>query len=185
MFIPGHFLPLPDAARRLPRAAGPEGRRTRLRHGGWHEAAGGGRYNDVVNSKVFRLSSTERERLFEQIATYLARQPDVAFAYVLGSSLTEPAFRDIDVALYLSAPAADHSGRALELAERLTREVGIPVDVRPLNDASIAFVFHAVRGRLLVSRDNERLATTIEETVRRHLDIAPLLRHATREAFGS
>jgi hypothetical protein len=137
-----------------------------------------------VNRKLFRLSSSERERLFEEIAGELARQPDVIFAYALGSSLTEPAFHDIDVALHLSRPAEGCGARALELTERLSRELRIPVDVQPLNGAPIAFVFHALRGRLLMSRDDERLAATIEETVRRYLDMAPLVRHATREAFA-
>ena len=138
-----------------------------------------------MKGKLFRLSASARERLFEQIAGELARQPDVSFAYALGSSLTEPAFHDIDIALYLSGPAADHSARALSLAGRLSRELGVPVDVQPLNGAPLAFVFHALRGRLLVSRDDEQLATTIEETVRRYLDMAPLVRRATREAFAS
>ena len=59
------------------------------------------------------------------------------------------------------------------------------MDVQPLNDAPIAFVFHALRGRLLFSRDDERLAATIEDTVRRHLDMEPLIRSATQEAFAS
>jgi predicted nucleotidyltransferase len=138
-----------------------------------------------VKDKLFRLSSTERERLFEQIASELATQPDVAFAYALGSSLAEPSFHDIDVALYLSGPVAKHGARTVDLADRLTRALGVPVDVQPLNDAPVAFVFHALRGRLLFSRDDERLALTIEETVPRYLDAAPLVRQATREAFAS
>jgi hypothetical protein len=38
---------------------------------------------------------------------------------------------------------------------------------------------------LLLSRDDERLAETIEETTRTYLDIEPILRAATREAFAS
>ena len=137
-----------------------------------------------MNKRLYRISADERIRLFDQVST-LVRQPDVSFAYVLGSSLTEPAFHDIDVAVYFSDTAGDHRARALELAEDLTREIEIPVDVQPLNDAPISFVFHALRGRLLFSRDDERLATTIEDTVRRYLDMEPLIRNATREAFAS
>ena len=57
--------------------------------------------------------------------------------------------------------------------------------MQPLNHAPIPFVFHALRGRLLFSRDDERLATIIEDTVRRYLDMEPLMRNATREAFAS
>ena len=137
-----------------------------------------------MNKRLHWIPPDDRIRLFDRVSQ-LVQQRDVSFAYVLGSSLTEPAFHDIDVAVYLSDPAQDHRARALELAEDLTRELEMPVDVQPLNHAPISFVFHALRGRLLFSRDDERLATTIEDTVRRYLDVEPLIRHATREAFAS
>ena len=137
-----------------------------------------------MHKRLYRIPADERTRLFDRVST-LVRQPDVSFAYVLGSSLTEPAFHDIDVAVYFSDPAGDHRARSLELAEDLTRELEMPVDVQPLNHAPISFVFHALRGQLLFSRDDEQLATTIEDTVRRYLDMEPLIRNATREAFAS
>ena len=144
----------------------------------------GRRYNERVNTRLYRIPADERTRLFDRVSK-LVRQPDVSFAYVFGSSLTEPAFHDIDVAVYFSDPAGDHRARCLELAEDLTRALEIPVDVQPLNHAPLAFVFHALRGRLLFSRDDERLAATIEDTVRRYLDMEPLIRNATRDAFAS
>lgn len=113
----------------------------------------------------------------------LERTADVSFAYAHGSSVTESAFHDIDIAVHLSDSVSDPRMRALEVAEGLTRALGMPVDVQPLNGAPIPFAFHALRGRLLFSRDDERLAATIEETVRGYLDVAPLMRQATIEAF--
>ena len=73
--------------------------------------------------------------------------------------------------------------RCLEPADRLTRLVRHPVDVRPLDQAPPAFRFTVFReGRLLTSRDDERLADLIETTARRCLDIAPLLRRAALDA---
>ena len=137
-----------------------------------------------MNDRLYRIPAAERASLFARISA-LAQQPDVAFAYAFGSSLSEPAFHDIDVAVYLSPPVDDPRARALELADHLTRELEVPVDVQPLNDAPIAFMFHALRGRLLFSRDDERLAATIEDTVRRYLDMEPLIRSARQEAFAS
>ena len=65
----------------------------------------------------------------------------------------------------------------------MTREIGYPIDVRAINDAPLAFQFRALQGRLLVVRDEERLANFMERVGRRYLDIASVLRHATREAF--
>ena len=41
------------------------------------------------------------------------------------------------------------------------------------------------RGCLLLSRNDERLAALLERTVREYLDMAPLLRLATIEAYGA
>ena len=86
---------------------------------------------------------------------------------------------------YLSQAPAEQTRHVVELADRLSRRVGYPVDVRALNEAPLPFVFHALRGELLVSRDDERLAEVLEGTGRRYLDIAPVLRRATRDAFAS
>ena len=134
---------------------------------------------------VHRITPSQREEAFARIATELAARHDVAFAYVFGSSLAEPAFHDVDVAVWLQESPADPIDRALELAAQLSRALKLPIDVRPLNGAPVSFVFHALRGRLLFARDEERLAGTIEDTVRRYLDAAPLVRRATQEAFGS
>lgn len=138
----------------------------------------------MKDKKLYRTPADEREALFDRITREIARQPDVSFAFLFGSSLTEPAFHDIDVAVYLSHSAVGPTARALEIAEQLTQALEIPVDIRPLNEAPLPFVFHALRGRLLVSRDDERLATLIEETVPRYLDIEPIIRRALQEAFA-
>src|SRR5262245_20756704 len=123
---------------------------------------GGHSYNGVVNRAVYRIPFDERAPLFAHIARLLERQADVSFAYVIGSALTDPAFHDVDVAVCLVEPRGVHRERALALAEELSRELRLPVDIQPLNGAPLAFVFHALRGRLLFSRDDERLASTIE-----------------------
>src|SRR5712691_5437124 len=58
------------------------------------------------------------------------------------------------------------------------------VDVRILNAAPVPFLYHVLKGQILVSREEERLASVMEDTIRRYLDIAPLLRHYTQEAFA-
>ncbi len=72
----------------------------------------------------------------------------------------------------------------LDLAQRLSEAVKLPVDVRILNAAPVPFLYHVLKGQILVSREEERLASVMEDTIRRYLDIAPLLRHYTQEAFA-
>jgi len=71
------------------------------------------------------------------------------------------------------------------LAVALSRIVGFPVDVRLANQAPLSFLFHALRGRLLIVRDETLLADLIEQTARRYHDLAPFLRQATRDAFAA
>ena len=136
--------------------------------------------------RLYRAEAAERAQTASDVTAALEAEPSVVFAYLHGSFLTEDGFHDIDVGVHIAAPADRRLPRALDLAVRLTRDAGFPVDVRPLDDAPLAFRFHVFRtGRLLLSRDDELLANCMERTMREYLDIAPLLRRATVEAFGA
>ncbi len=135
--------------------------------------------------RLHRAEAAERTRVVRTVTSALETEPDVVFAYLHGSFLTDGAFHDVDVGVRFAAPADGRLSRALDLAARLTGEAGFPVDVRALDDAPLAFRFHVFRtGRLLLSRDDERLADCMERTMREYLDIAPLARRAAVEAFG-
>ena len=135
--------------------------------------------------RLYRADGTERERVVRIVTAALQAEPDVVFAHLHGSFPTGGGFHDLDVGIHLAGPADRRLRRALDLAVQLTRAAGFPVDVRSLDDAPLAFRFHVFRtGRLLLSRDDERLADCMERTMCEYLDIAPLLRRATVEAFG-
>jgi hypothetical protein len=135
--------------------------------------------NHVVDAK-------EKERLVRVITDILRNKPEVLFVYLHGSFTEELPFHDIDVAIYFSeAREADVTLEALELSDRLSRELGIPVDVRALNFASTPFQYQALRGRLLFEKDQDRTARFTERTVRRYLDIKPFLLAGMKEAFAA
>lgn len=132
---------------------------------------------------MLRMDADERERVIARLARELEGEADVAFAYLHGSFLDGAVFHDVDLAVY--AAGVDAAAFPLvALADRLSVAVGLPVDVRLLNGAPVAFVYHSLRGRLLLCRDADLMAEVFEDTVRRYLDAAPLLRQATREAFA-
>jgi predicted nucleotidyltransferase len=126
-----------------------------------------------------------RKRIVDILSVETAREPRIAFAFVYGSLLERDAVHDIDLGIYLDVePPSASTEYAFDLSERLSRLARIPVDVRVLNEAPNSFVYHVLRGKLIYCRDENRLSDVIEGTVARYLDIAPVLRRATREAHG-
>ena len=135
--------------------------------------------------RVYRAAAEERERVSRALAAALETEPDVEFAWLHGSFLGSGAFRDVDVGVHLTPGAGRRPRRGVELALRLGRTVRFPLDVRVLNGAPLAYLFHVFRtGRPLICRAEERMADHMERAVREYLDREPLLRRATVEAFG-
>ena len=135
------------------------------------------------------LPAKERERLLREVEIYLAKREEILFAYAHGSFLADTFFRDLDIAVFLRAEEAS--------GVRYTYEVGLeaeieralaarfPVDVRVLNFTPISFQYRAICGRLLLDRDPQARVDFFSKVVGRYLDIKPILRHHTREAFSN
>lgn len=136
--------------------------------------------------RLYHAEPADRGRVTRTLVAALEAEADLEFAWLHGSFLGGGGFHDVDVGVHLHAAADVCSRRALDLGLRLDRGIGFPVDVRVLNDAPVTFLFHVFReGRLLFSRNDERLADLMERTVREYLDMEPLLRRATIEAYGA
>lgn len=132
---------------------------------------------------VRRLAPDAREEVLARLETALAGRTDVVFAMVFGSFVDGEAFRDLDLGIWTSDVASRRV--ELELATTLSASLGLPVDVRRVNDAPVPFLFHVLRGRIVAVQDEERLADVMEITARAYHDQAPLLREATIGAFAS
>jgi predicted nucleotidyltransferase len=138
-----------------------------------------------VKGRLYRLGKEEQARIESQLRTVLEREPDIAFAYLYGSFLESGTFHDVDVGIYMTASSAvREADQALQLAHRLSEETGLPIDIRIVNHAPVSFQYHVLKGRLLLAHDPDLLAAVMESVVRQYLDMAPLLRWATREAFA-
>jgi predicted nucleotidyltransferase len=139
-----------------------------------------------MNTKTFTADTENKERLLKLLTDILVSRDDILFAFVHGSFTGDLPFHDIDVAVYLSevretAVALD----ALDLSGRLGSELGVPVDLRPLNFAPIPFRYQAIRGRLLFEKDPDLTAQFIEQTIQRYLDMKPFLLTGMKEAFSA
>jgi hypothetical protein len=71
------------------------------------------------------------------------------------------------------------------LSVTLSAAIYVPIDLRALNDAPLSFLYHVLRGQLLLCRDETFLTDLMEDAARRYLDLAPFLRMSTKDAFAA
>ncbi len=138
--------------------------------------------------RFFNLPREKREEVLSAVSEVLGDRCDLVFAYAFGSFLEDLPFRDLDLVVYVhpgalsSIPFFFEDALAQEIRSRLT--LPFPVDVRVLNGSPLPFQFHALRGRLMVDRDEEARMEWLCRVVARYLDMKPILDHHAREAFA-
>ena len=138
-----------------------------------------------MKHKTYHLDREERIRLVQHLVENLKTHNEVIFAYLFGSFVEDLPFHDIDIGVYLSIIREEESTFfGLDLSQTLSIRLKIPVDVRVLNFASIPFLYHVIRGNLILERDEEIRLNFVERITARYLDLKPLLLKGTKEAFG-
>ncbi len=127
-----------------------------------------------------------RSRIAAELKRRLEDRPEIVFAYLHGSFTAPGPYRDVDVAVWVDpARERDHGTRyALDLALWLERGLGPRVDVQVLNDAPLAFRYHALAGQLLFTRDDEFLDELRARTWDEYFDFEPFARQYLRDALG-
>jgi hypothetical protein len=118
--------------------------------------------------KENKIDEKRREQIIRRIKDYFLDKDDVVFAYLHGSFIEKRRFRDIDIAIFVK-----NSVREIELESdlsyELTEKACYPVEVRIINNASIAFQMAVLRkGRLLLSKADDVRTDFIENTSRRY-----------------
>ena len=132
-------------------------------------------------------SDPDRDRIVSRLERELAGRLEIALAMLHGLYARGGRYRDIDVAVWLDAhrlSAEERFRHALDLSVQLQLAVGKPVDVRVLNDAPLAFRYHALRGRPLLVRDEAFLADLRARTWDDDIDFQPFARQYLREALS-
>ena len=132
-------------------------------------------------------SKRDHEQIVGDLRRELEARPEVGLAVLHGSFSKGGAYRDIDVAVWLAPERLSREERfryALDLSVHLQRQLGNPIDVQVLNDAPLAFRYHALEGRPLVVRDEEFLDELRARTWDDYLDFQPFARQHLREALS-
>lgn len=141
---------------------------------------------DNIKKRVYQLSKEDKQQVMERLATFMGNQQEVVFAYAHGSFTEDLPFHDIDIGVYVSGIKEEGaSSYALELSHMLGNELKIQADVRVINFAPISFLYHVIKGRLILERDEITRVQVMEDTIRRYLDIKPLIHRSIREAFAA
>ena len=133
------------------------------------------------------LTPQDREKLLAQAAAALDRHHEILFAFCHGSFLENRPFRDIDLAVFLDPDLLpDINFRyEMQLEHEIEQAINSPaaIDARLLNTTKLSFQYHALKGRLLLDRQPDIRIDFTTKTLARYLDIAPILKFHTKEAF--
>jgi len=118
-----------------------------------------------------------RTEIIEKIKESLEKRVEIIFAYLHGSFAEDLPFKDIDVAVFVDEKAVsrdDATDYGLRLTAIIEIETGVsPLDIRVINYAPTGFKYHATKGRLLFSKDEEKRCDFLEETWKRYFDLLP------------
>lgn len=107
----------------------------------------------------------------------LSEDPRIAFGYLFGSRAkgSERPDSDVDVAVWLDVDRARLGEVALELAGRVSSQLGLDADVVDLNRAPLLLRHTVLRqGRLLFERDHTARVGFESRTLVEAIDFEPL-----------
>jgi predicted nucleotidyltransferase len=136
-----------------------------------------------MNTTYHKMNEQERASLADSLAEYLRDDSSISFAYLYGSFKDYDdavGFRDIDIALYVTA-GKDALDYALEKSAEMSHKYNLPVECVPFNSAPLFFKYRIFReGTLLFCKDENMMTDMMEETVTDALDFMPLYQEAMR-----
>lgn len=140
----------------------------------------------LPDNRLYTFSSEQKSQIIAKIKGELGKYPQILFAFLHGSFLSEHPCHDLDIGVYFNEKFSEEAitDLALDLVVTLTCKLHLPVDVRPLNHANIGFCYHVTRGILLVSRDKEETYNFIEKTWQDYLDFQPLAKQVLKDLLN-
>ena len=141
----------------------------------------------MKHRKTYRTGEKERLEIVERITAIISQEPEIVFAFLHGSFLLEPLFRDIDLGILVRG--IDPSGYwdyECKLSHRIEDALhfSFPVELKVINETPLSFCFHVIRGKLLFAQDEGLLVDFMVRIARDYLDIAPLRHHYIKVAMA-
>ncbi len=120
-------------------------------------------------SEYLSLDQNKRQEIKEKAKQILSERKDIIFAFVFGSFLDSPSFRDIDIGVYKDDIKQEEVfDYELNLNQEIAKESGLPSDIietKVLNFAPNSFLNKIFNhGQLLFCKDHQLLSDMIENT---------------------
>jgi len=139
-----------------------------------------------MNIRLYCMDKSRRKNVLENIKSVLTKKKEIIMAYLHGSFLDDD-FRDVDLALYL-----DNIGNKKEVLEYelgLEREleclIGLPFDVRIINNAPVTFRFNVIKNGVLLLEKDENIRSEFEFiTITEYHDFNYIREMYLREGLG-
>ncbi len=97
--------------------------------------------------KYYKLTTKEKEEITQGIRRILVEDGRVLLALIYGSFIELDCFRDIDLAIYI--PKYDLK-TIFSIANKIEEEIGIPVDVIPIQEVDSKQKLHILRNGLIL-----------------------------------
>ena len=116
-----------------------------------------------------------REEVIAVLHEALGQRSEILFAYVFGSFTEESKFRDLDIGVFVTDPAAiaDSLTYTIRLSGELEGKTGYTVDVILMNVAPDHLIHWIAKGKILVDRNEDLRIDWIGRSWKRYLDIKP------------
>ncbi len=103
--------------------------------------------------RFYKLDKPGRDKILDRIKKMIINRDEIVFAVVYGSFITGKTFRDIDIGVYIKPIKTDYLDYKFKLEEKLSSNLGYPVDLKVLNEAPPWFLKNVlITGKILVEK---------------------------------
>lgn len=119
-------------------------------------------------TQLFSITPEEKNKYIQLITASLIDDDNIAFAYLFGSFVHSPMYRDIDVGVYLKKPETDVLRYYSVMSDKLALKCNLSYevfDIKILNNAPLMFLNNVfASGKELFTHDEALLTDLIEKS---------------------
>lgn len=134
--------------------------------------------------KLRDLNKEDREKIQKVLSQCLEKEEGVIFAYLHGSFTEGKLFRDIDIAVFVEekkVPKEKVLDFEISLSLKLEEVIKMPIDVKVINYAPLAFLYYSTVDTLLMCKDDDLRVDFLTKIRSLYFDFKPSSERFLRE----